>query len=132
MNKNLVAIAIAGTIGFGVAHAQTNEPNKVNFSLSPPAKSFCLDINSRPELKSYLRMQECLKKIGENYTLTLVIVDNKPAFLPDITQYPESIAKPEQDNKFLIKDWNWPREFKLKNDYGKKSQGIMIFEYNHK
>jgi hypothetical protein len=128
MNKNLAAIVIAATLSWGVAHAQTSEPNKLNFSLSPRANSSYLDINSRPELKRYIKMQECLRKMGENYDLMLAPVGNKSAFLPDIT-YPVSTAKPEPDNKFMIKPWNWSKEFKLKNDYGKKSQGILIFEH---
>ena len=120
MNKNLGTLVIVATIGWGVAHAQTNEPNKVNFSLSPPAKSFCLDINSRPELKPYIKMQECLRRMGENYYLTLAPRGNKSAFLPDITQYPGPTPKPEL---------NLSKELKLKNDYGKKSQGILIFEH---
>ena len=132
MNKNLAAIVITATLSWGVAHAQTNELNKLNFSLSPKTKSSYLDINSHPELKHYIKMQECLRKMGENYTLTLAPRGNTPAFLPDITQYPEPTPKPEPDNKFMIKHLNLPQEPRLRRDYGKKSLGVPIFELHYK
>ena len=101
------------------------------FSQQKPEFKFNLSKYENTYLK---RLQDYMKATGKDYLLLKVPGDN--LIIPNISKYPTPIIEPDKkfrDDKFVIKPkLNWPQESRLIRDYGKKSQGILLFEYKHK
>jgi hypothetical protein len=132
----VLALAIAATPGL----SQQNQQEKLNFTLSKQKhKTSYLSKENSPQMQSYIKMQECLRRMGEDYTIMIAPGDNMPIIVPDITKYPMPIVKPGpewyRDDKFIIKPdlkWRLPDGWLKKDFYGKPSQGILIYDSNRK
>jgi hypothetical protein len=135
--KTLTGIVLALTIATTPGLSQQE---KLNFSLSKPKQqSYRLDIQSRPELRSYIKMQETFRNMGEEYNMVIVPGDRMHIYYPNRNMDPGMEIKPDlkynRDDKFIIKPdlkWRLPEGWLKKDFYGKPSQGILIYDSSRK
>jgi hypothetical protein len=104
----VLALAIATTPGL----SQQNQQEKLNFSLGKSKRpAYCLDIKSRPELKSYIKLQETLRSMGEEYSFVIVPGDRMRVYYHNRNMDPGMEMKPDlkfYDDKFVIEpDPTW-------------------------
>ena len=128
-------IAIASAFSFG----QYKQPENIKFSLSQKPKTSYLSKENCPEMQSFKKLQEQLRKMGEDYTVMIAPGDNMPIIVPDMTKYPMNIVKPSPewygDDQFVIQpDKRWlPKGWLKKEFYNlqpkKHSPGALIYEY---
>jgi len=133
----VLALAIACTPGF-------SQEQKLKFSLSPKHKTSYLSNENSPQMQSFKKLQETLRKNGEDYVMMIVPGDNMPIYtVPRIDKYPMHEIKPDKkfynDDQFVIQpEPRWRLRLPegwLKKDFylpGKPSQGLLIYDSNRK
>ncbi len=131
----VLTLAIATTPGL----SQEKQEQKFKFSLTPKHRTSYLSKENSSQMQSYIKLQECLRKMGEDYTIMIAPGDNMPIIVPNITKYPMDMVKPGpewyRDDKFIIKPdlkWRLPDGWLKKDFYGKPSQGLLIYDSNRK
>lgn len=135
----VLALAIATTPGL----SQQNQQEKLNFSLSKPKQqAYRLDIQSRPELKAYIKMNEILRNMGEEYNMVIVPGDRMRIYYPNRNMDPGMEIKPDlkynRDDKFIIKpgpEWRLPEgwlDHFYKNLPRKPTKGLLLCDFELK